>query len=244
MVEPTPAAGSVAAKPEDRDGPLPALLLILTFVTGLVDAVSYLKLGNVFVANMTGNIVFLGFAIAGAQNFSIPASVAALAAFLVGALAGGYLGSKTGQHRGRYLAIVILMKILLVGAGLITAITIAHPEDSQIGRYLLIALLALAMGLQNAAARRLAVADLTTTVLTLTLTGLAADSTLAGGKNPRPGRRLAATIAMLLGAGVGAFLVLKVGIASVLALTLALLAVNGVASYRAASSSEPWTVAA
>jgi uncharacterized membrane protein YoaK (UPF0700 family) len=244
MVDSTPAVSTVAAKPEDRDGPLPALLLILTFVTGLVDAVSYLKLGNVFVANMTGNIVFLGFAIAGAQNFSIPASLAALAAFLVGALAGGYLGSKAGQHRGRYLAIVILTKLLLVGAALVTAITIAHPEDIQFGRYLLIALLALAMGLQNAAARRLAVADLTTTVLTLTLTGLAADSTLAGGKNPRPGRRLAATIAMLLGAGVGAFLVLNVGIASVLALTLALLVLTGVASYRAASSSEPWTVAA
>ena len=243
MVDPTSVAGTVAAKPDDRDGPLPALLLILTFVTGLVDAVSYLKLGNVFVANMTGNIVFLGFAIAGAQNFSIPASLAALAAFLVGALAGGYLGSKTGQHRGRYLAIVILMQILLVGAALITAITIVQP-DSQFVRYLLIALLALAMGLQNAAARRLAVADLTTTVLTLTLTGLAADSTLAGGKNPRPGRRMAATIAMLLGAAVGAFLLLNVGIASVLALTLALLAVNGVMSYRAASSSEPWTVAA
>jgi uncharacterized membrane protein YoaK (UPF0700 family) len=243
MVDSTPAVSTVAAKPEDRDGPLPALLLILTFVTGLVDAVSYLKLGNVFVANMTGNIVFLGFAIAGAQNFSIPASLMALAAFLVGALAGGYLGSKTGQHRGRYLAIVILVKFLLVAAALIAATAIANP-DGQAVRYSLIALLALAMGLQNATARRLAVADLTTTVLTLTLTGLAADSTLAGGKNPRPGRRLAATVAMLLGAAVGAYLVLNVGIYSALALTLALLVVNGIVSYRAASSSEPWTVAA
>src|SRR5712675_1522169 len=66
--------------------------------------------------------------------------------------------------------------------------------------------LARAMGLQNATARRLGVPDLTTTVLTLTLTGLAADSTLAGGKSPRPGRRLVATASMLLGAAVGAFL--------------------------------------
>ena len=50
-----------------RHGPLPPLLLGLTVVTGLVDAFSYLLLGHVFVANMTGNVVFLGFAIAGAK---------------------------------------------------------------------------------------------------------------------------------------------------------------------------------
>jgi uncharacterized membrane protein YoaK (UPF0700 family) len=225
----------------DRDGPLPRLLLILTFVTGLVDAVSYLSLGHVFVANMTGNVVFLGFAVAGARDFSVPASLAALAAFLVGALAGGRLASTTAQHRGRHLALAILVKIVLVAAALAIAIAVA---DSELLRYALIALLALAMGLQNATARRLAVPDMTTTVLTLTLTGIAADSTLAGGTNPRPGRRLAATVTMLAGAAVGAFLVLNVGIVAVLALTLALLVLSGIASYRAWTSSEPWTVAA
>ena len=59
--------------------------MTLTVVTGLVDAVSYLALGHVFVANMTGNVVFLGFALAGAPGLSAPASLAALVAFLVGA---------------------------------------------------------------------------------------------------------------------------------------------------------------
>ena len=243
MAAPTPPAGSVAAAHNDRDGPLPPLLLILTFVTGLVDAVSYFNLGHVFVANMTGNIVFLGFALAGAADFSAPASLAAVVAFLGGALAGGRIGSRTGQHRGRFLAIAIMVKIVLVAAALAVAIAIVDPKNLLL-RYALIVLLALAMGLQNATARRLAVADLTTTVLTLTLTGIAADSTLAGGSNPRPGRRLAATVTMLLGAGVGAFLVLNVGIVSVLALTLALLVLNGIASFRVASSSEAWTAAA
>ena len=63
-------------------GPLPAVLVLLTVVTGLVDAVSYVALGHVFVANMTGNVVFLGFAAAGAPGLSIAASLAALAAFL------------------------------------------------------------------------------------------------------------------------------------------------------------------
>jgi uncharacterized membrane protein YoaK (UPF0700 family) len=235
----TPSSPAPATH-EDRDGPLPLLLLILTFVTGLVDAISYLKLGHVFVANMTGNVVFLGFALAGAEGFSAPASLAAIAAFLVGALAGGRLGSSTGQHRGRFLAIALLVKILLVIGALAVTIIIASP-DSQLVQYALIVLLALAMGVQNATARRLAVPDLTTTVLTLTLTGLAADSTFAGGNNPRPARRLMATVAMLLGAAVGAYLVLHVGIVSVLTLTLALLVVNGIASYRGWSSTAPWT---
>jgi uncharacterized membrane protein YoaK (UPF0700 family) len=69
-----------------------------------------------------------------------------------------------------------------------------------------IALLALAMGLHNASVRKLAVPDMTTTVLTLTLTGLAADSSLAGGQNPRLPRRLLAVALMLLGALAGALL--------------------------------------
>lgn len=236
----TPAADAIAPRPADRDGPLPALLLVLTFATGLVDAVSYLALGHVFVANMTGNVVFLGFAVGGAQDFSVPASLAALAAFLVGAVLGGYLGSKTSHHRGRVLAFGITAEVLLVAAALVLATCVADLDAPPV-RYGLVVLLALAMGLQNAVARRLAVPDLTTTVLTLTLTGLAADSTLVGGNNPRPARRLTATVTMLLGAAVGAFLVLQAGVVAVLALTVGLLGLNALAACRAASSTASWT---
>ena len=75
----------------------------LTIVTGLVDAVSYVGLGHVFVANMTGNVVFVGFALAGAPGLSVPASLAALGAFLIGAIAGGRIGVRLGAHRGRHL---------------------------------------------------------------------------------------------------------------------------------------------
>jgi len=84
-------AAAISAPKHGKDGPLPPLLLVLTMITGLVDAVSYLELGHVFVANMTGNIVFLGFAAAGAPGLSVPASLAAIGAFLAGALAGGRL---------------------------------------------------------------------------------------------------------------------------------------------------------
>jgi len=222
---------------------LVAPLILLTCVTGLVDAVSYLRLGHVFVANMTGNIVFLGFAVADAADFSIPASLLAIAAFMAGALVGGRIGSRAGQHRGRLLALATYLQIALVGAAL--AVSMAGFDlEAVLSQYSLITLLALAMGVQNAAARRLAVPDLTTTVLTLTLTGLTADSSLAGGKNPHPGRRLQATAVMFLGAAVGAFLVFHAGVIAVLALALALLVVNGIASYRFRSSSETWTVGA
>ena len=82
-------------------GPLPALMLVLTVLTGVVDAVSILSLGRVFVANMTGNVVFVGFALAGASGFSLSASLSALAGFLVGAAAGGAVVERLGSHRGR-----------------------------------------------------------------------------------------------------------------------------------------------
>jgi uncharacterized membrane protein YoaK (UPF0700 family) len=226
---------------DERHGPLPALLLVLTVVTGLVDAVSYLKLGQVFVANMTGNVVFLGFAVADAREFSVLASSTAIGAFLAGALAGGRIGSGSGHHRGRLLAVATYIQIVLVGAALVVS-TVGADPDSDVVRYFLIVLLALAMGLQNAIARRLGVPDLTTTVLTLTLTGLAADSRLAGGKSPNPSRRLLGAAMMFLGAAVGAFLLFHVGVSAVLALALVLLVLNGIATYRLWSSADAWTI--
>src|SRR5438876_12016590 len=167
MIAPSPAADLGGAAKDERDGSLSPLLFVLTIVTGLVDAVSYLKLGHVFVANMTGNVVFLGFAVAGAPDFSIPASLIAIAAFLVGALTGGRLGSSMAEHRSRLVAIAMLVKLALLGAAFVVSLAMS---DGNPGQYGLIVLLALAMGLQNATARFLAVPDLTTTVLTLTLT--------------------------------------------------------------------------
>src|SRR5580700_5687454 len=94
-----------------RHGPLPPLLVSMTLVTGLVDAFSYLVLGHVFVANMTGNVVFLGFALAGARGLSATASLTAIAAFLVGSLAGGRLGARLEQDRSRLLRTVAAIKV-------------------------------------------------------------------------------------------------------------------------------------
>src|SRR5919199_100875 len=72
-----------------RPDPLPMVLVVLTVTTGLVDAVSVLGLGRVFTANMTGNVVFLGFASVGVPGFSVARAVVSLVGFVVGALLGG-----------------------------------------------------------------------------------------------------------------------------------------------------------
>jgi uncharacterized protein DUF1275 len=93
-------AATLWPRRDSPDGPLPPLLLALTLVTGLVDATSYLTLGRVFVANMTGNVVFLGFGIAGAGGISVWAPLTALGSFLVGGVGGGRIGARWSNDRG------------------------------------------------------------------------------------------------------------------------------------------------
>ena len=235
--------GTINLGTQDKDGPLPLLLVLLTVVTGVVDAVSFLKLGNVFVANMTGNVVFGGFAIAGVEAFWSPASFIAIAAFLAGAIAAGRLRSLIGHHRSRHLAIATLIQTVLVAAAAVVAMPSLDPDD-RVARYVLIVLLALAMGIQNTTAFHLRIPNLTTTVLTLTLTGLAADSIFSGGGKSQTGRRLMAVGAMFLGAALGAILVSRSGVGAALALALTLLVFVCIGAHRHWSSSANWTAQA
>src|SRR6478752_2630495 len=182
------------------------VLLGMTAVTGLVDAVSFLSLGRVFTANMTGNIVLLAFATAHVPGLSIARSLTALLAFLVGAILGGRVMARaSADSQIRFAAQAFLLEV----AFLITAsfCGIGYRGDlleDSFQPFALIALTALAMGTRNAAARKLAIPDLTTTVLTLTITGIGADSSLANGDHPRLARRVEAVVAMFLGAALGA----------------------------------------
>jgi len=184
--------------------PLARALLLLTVSTGLVDAVSYLGLGRVFTANMTGNVVLLGFGIAGTAGLPVVAPLVSLGAFLAGSGIGGALAHRADDRAPMLRLALGLEAALILAAALVAAIADVHPGTLAGGT--VIALLALAMGTRNATARRLAVPDLTTTVLTMTLTGLAADSRLAGGSGQGSARRIAAALAMLAGAVAGALL--------------------------------------
>ncbi|HEY2078167.1 MAG TPA: YoaK family protein [Streptosporangiaceae bacterium] len=225
--------------PTGRHGPLPPVLLSMTVVTGLVDAFSYLTLGHVFVANMTGNVVFLGFALAGAPGFSISASLTALAAFAAGAFGGGRLIARYRDHRGRLHSSAAACQAVLLAASLILAAVGANPVTTGF-RYPLIALLGASMGIQNAAARKIAVPDLTTTVLTLTITGIAADSSAAGGAGSHSGRRLTAIAAMLAGALIGTALVLTGKIFYPLLIALVIVLAGAVTTYRLGHHEPDW----
>ena len=204
---------------EVKYGPLPPLLVAMTLVTGLVDAFSYLVLGHVFVANMTGNVVFLAFALAGAPGFSILASLVALSSFVVGSFVGGLLGARLGQHRGHLLSVSATLQALFLTIAVVLAALSGNLVNAGYS-YALIIVLGIAMGLQNATARKLAVPDLTTTVLTLTIVGIAADSRLVGGSGSRAGRRLISAGAMFVGALVGSMLIFHVAIVSPLVIAL------------------------
>ncbi|MBE7160718.1 MAG: DUF1275 domain-containing protein [Williamsia herbipolensis] len=216
-------------------GPLPAILLALTVTTGVVDAVSILGLGRVFVANMTGNVVFIGFALAGAPGFSLWGSVVALAAFLGGAMLGGRAVARWGGHRGRLIRdAVAVMVVVSIGA------LVAAPWVSVFAVSLVVlALLAVGLGVQNAVVRFLAVPDLTTTVLTMTLTGIGAD--LRKRDVATVVRRLSAVVAMLVGAAVGASLVLSAGLTAGLTTVLVLSVLTLVPAVVGARSTAVWT---
>ncbi len=196
----------------DAEHPPPALvvtLAALTAVSGFIDAVSFLGLGHVFTANMTGNVLLIGFAVAGAAGFSVAASLCALGAFLAGAVVGGRLARHVRPVRN------LLLVAMVIEAACTTATAIIAGTVPAIGsgwpRYVVLALLAGAVGLRNSAVRHIGVPDMSTTVLTTTLTGIASRSRLAGGSNPQARLGTTSVLSMFGGALLGAVLVIHAG---------------------------------
>ncbi len=215
--QPTPDPDQTAEPTTPARGlPLLPVLLALTVVSGIIDAVSYLALGHVFTANMTGNVAVLGFAAAGAQGFSALHALVSLGAFLAGSTAGGWAAQRFAvempttparrreRARRTWLRLILAAEAVLLG---VSSAVAGGAPDTTATTYALIAVTAVAMGLRNATVRSLGVADLTTTVLTMTLTGLAADSPLAGGRSVRTTRRVGSVLALLGGAVLGGWLV-------------------------------------
>jgi uncharacterized membrane protein YoaK (UPF0700 family) len=223
-----------------KDGPLPPMLVTLTVVTGLVDSFSYLVLGHVFVANMTGNVVFLAFALAGAQGFSSVSSLVAIGSFVLGSICEGRIGAREGFHRGHLLAKAAAVQALFLAASLIISIVSGKPIPVNFS-YILIILIGFSMGMQNAAVRKLAVPDLTTTVLTLTIVGMGADSKIAGGSGSKAGRRLISVFAMFFGALIGALTIQYSFIIYPLVIATILVAVVAALTWVLSGRDSPWT---
>jgi uncharacterized membrane protein YoaK (UPF0700 family) len=198
------AAPERSASESLRDS-LTQALLLLTFTTGLVDAVGFIGIGRVFTANMTGNVALLGFGLAGSAHLPVLAPLVSLVAFLVGAGSGGALAVRIGTRRRAHVGAAIAIEIVLITAATVLAAVVKIHVGAPAGLSV-IALLALAMGVRNATMRHVGVVDLTTTVLTGTLTNLAAGLPLFGGSGDATARRLLTVLALLLGALSGALL--------------------------------------
>ncbi|MCU1385318.1 MAG: hypothetical protein JWL71_4015 [Acidobacteria bacterium] len=201
-------------------------LVGLTVVTGIIDAVSFLGLGHIFTANMTGNVVFLGFALGGGTGVSPLRSITALGAFACGGVLGGRINTRELAAGPSLLAAMCVESLLL---GVAAASTMVPGFGASSGAYAVIVLTAVAMGLRNAVVRKLGVPDLTTTVLTMTVTGLAADSRLARGHGVRRATRVLSIIAMGIGAASGAVLLRRSGLS--VAIGVAALAVAGLSLF-------------
>ncbi len=201
------------------------LMLALTFSTGIVDAIGYLGLDKVFAGNMTGNVVILGMAAAGADDLPLVGPSIALAGFLLGALAGGRVARPVegGQWSRRIGALFATVGVVLAGLSITLFVVGSSPAKAPL--LVIVALLSVAMGLQAATARHLAVKDITTVVVTSLITGLAADAAVSGTRQPWP-RRVLALALISVGALVGAATLqvhpgLGLGLAAVLTLAVA-----------------------
>lgn len=224
---------------DDRDGPLPAMLVALTMLAGVVDATSILALDHVFVAAITGNIVFLGLGLSGASGFSVVSSAVAVAGFLVGALAGATTCRYAGGHRGRAVRDVVGLKALLAVPVTVTVLVAAEPLHPAV-RLAVTALLAASMGAQLALIRHLKVPDLLTAVLTLTTIGVLTEHG-AGRRDPVVVRRGLALVAFAVGVVAGGLLARLVAPGAALVLGLAIILAVGVGSHTVSRVEAPWT---
>ncbi|WP_172652686.1 YoaK family protein [Rhodococcus opacus] len=211
------------------------LMVVLTVVTGVVDSVGYLGLDRVFVGNMTGNIVILGMGLAGADELPVLGPAIALAAFTAAAfVAGLVLRTQPSGWTGRVTMCLAVGSAALVGCTI--AIFVIDTSVNTAGQLIIAAVTAATMGTQAAVARKVGVKDMTTVVVTSTLTSLASESWMPGGGSALWNRRIGAILAILIGAVVGAIVLqhshLGVAMALAAALTVAVTVIGHVRTHR------------
>ncbi|WP_235735279.1 YoaK family protein [Nocardioides alcanivorans] len=208
MTAPTAETGAAPTR-RDRLRAVPAsrmhlwLMLVLTFTTGINDAVGYLGLDKVFTGNMTGNVVILGMALVGDTGLPVLGPALALLGFMVGAAIAGRAQRTAMTGWSRVTAVLLgLVALVMFGLGAVLLVAGNHPEQPVMVTTTTLA--AAAMGMQAAVARHIAVKDVTTVVVTSTITGLAADSRVGAHRPGGTARRVLAIALILLGAAAGA----------------------------------------
>lgn len=199
-------------------------LLLLTFATGLVDAISVLVLGHVFVANMTGNVIFLGFWFVPHSGVDLTAALVAFGGFVLGTVIGGRFARHLDEETRTWLFAALGMEVVvLVVLSILAGTGVLDYRDNT--KLILIAGLAITFGGQNVTARMFGVQELSTTVLTSTIVGIGYDSRLAGGTGHREKLRYSVVLTMCGGAVVGATMS-RFTVAPVIALAAAVIAAS------------------
>ncbi|OBH17364.1 YoaK family protein [Mycobacterium sp. E3247] len=201
-----------------------AALLLLTFATGLADSISILVLGHVFVANMTGNVIFLGFWLAPRTSIDLTAVVVALPTFVCTTILSGRVSRHFAERARAWITTVLATEIalLLVLATLAGTGILRYHDNTKL---VMIGILAVTFGLQHSSARQFGIQELSTTVLTSTIVSLGLDSRLAGGTGARQALRLSVVSTMCAGAFLGATMSRFV-VAPVFAVTAAVVAAS------------------
>jgi uncharacterized membrane protein YoaK (UPF0700 family) len=199
-------------------------LLLLTLATGLADSISILVLGHVFVANMTGNVIFLGFWLAPKTTIDLTAVAVALPTFVTATILSGRLTRHFGDRSKQWLTTVLGTEIvLLVALSLLAGTGVLRYYDNS--KLIMIGLLTVTFGLQHSSARQFGIQELSTTVLTSTIVSLGLDSHLAGGTGARRRLRFSVVFIMCAGAFLGATMS-RYFVAPVFALTAAVIAIS------------------
>ncbi len=178
-------------------------MLLLTFATGLADSISILALGHVFVANMTGNVIFLGFWLAPNTTIDLTAVVVALPTFICTTIVSGRLARHFGIRTRTWISTVLATEIvLLVALAILAGVGVLRYQGNS--KLIMIGILAVTFGLQHSSARQFGIQELSTTVLTSTIVSLGLDSRLAGGTGERRRLRIGVVATMCAGAFFGA----------------------------------------
>jgi uncharacterized membrane protein YoaK (UPF0700 family) len=199
-------------------------LLLLTLATGLADSISILVLGHVFVANMTGNAIFLGFWLAPKTSIDLTAVVVALPTFVTATILSGRLRRHFGERTRPWITTVLGTEIvLLLALSVLAGSGVLRYHDNT--KLIMIGLLTVTFGLQHSSARQFGIQELSTTVLTSTIVSLGLDSHLAGGTGAREKLRFSVVFTMCGGAFLGATMSRYV-VAPVFALTAAVIAIS------------------
>ncbi|HXV80632.1 MAG TPA: YoaK family protein [Candidatus Binatia bacterium] len=151
------------------------MLLLLTLAAASVDAISYLGLGHVFTAMMTGNTVLLGLALAQGEILAALRSILALIGFTIGVFAGAIIVERESEPAEWPVAVTAALSFEILILTIFAATSTLFDSSRGGIIYLLIILSAFAMGIQSAAVRRLGVPGIATTYITGTLTSLMID---------------------------------------------------------------------